>query len=163
MGKEKVSSSTCSTSQTLQQTPEKTVQQTPEKTLQKRSSTSPRISSLVTSTPPIRPGGYEHPGLISMYQDPIMCVSTMSISKIFSWHVFKHIWIVFLHDCEGVGGQRELSEECDGVGNRGPGGACGGFGGIGAVLKRHAGGKGWRIEKGGDRKGGSGLDSSAES
>ena len=75
----------------------------------------------------------------------------------------SNIFGPFLHDCVGVGGQNELSEECEGLGSTGPGGASGGFGGIGAELQRQDGGKGWRIEEGGDRKGGSGLDSSTES
>ena len=52
----------------------------------------------------------------------------------------------FLIDCVGVGGHREFSEDCEGVGGKGPGGANGGFGGIGVDLKRQDGGKGWRIE-----------------
>ena len=48
----------------------------------------------------------------------------------------------FFNDCVGVGGQSELSEECEGVGSKGPGGAIGGFGGIGAELKRQDGGQG---------------------
>ena len=57
----------------------------------------------------------------------------------------------------------EFSEDCEGVGGKGPGGANEGFGGIGVELKRQDGGKGLRIEEGGDRKGGSGMDSSEES
>ena len=52
-----MSSPTCSTSSSF---PEKK-RQTLKKTLQQISSTSPRTSSVDSSTPPIRPGGYEHP------------------------------------------------------------------------------------------------------
>ena len=41
--------------------------------------------------------------------------------------------------CVGVGGQRKFAEDCEGFGGRqskGPGGANGGFGGIGVELKR---------------------------
>ena len=53
--------------------------------------------------------------------------------------------------------------ECEGSGNEGPGGAVGGFGGIGAESNFQDGGKEWIIEEEGDGKGGLGSDSSAES
>ena len=74
--------------------------------------------------------------------------------EISSWHVFKHILETCLSDGVGVRGHRKFSEDCEGVGGKGPGGANGGFGVIGVELKRQDGGKGWNIEEGGDRKGG---------
>ena len=61
----------------------------------------------------------------------------------------------------GVGGHQECSEDCEGVGGKGPGGANGGFGGIQAELKRQDGGRGWRIKEV-DRNGGPGVDSSEQ-
>ena len=116
-----------------------------------------------SSTPPIRTGGYEHPWshkYVSLSNST--CVNNVH-DQDFQLACVQTYLDSVLHDCVGVGGQKGFSEECEGIGNRGPGGASGGFGGIGAELKRHDGGKGWRIEEGGDRKGGSGLDSSAES
>ena len=94
-----------------------------------------------------------------MYQYPIICVDIVHDQDCQLAYVQTYLGR-FLHDSVGVGGQSRLSEECEGVGSNGPEGASGG---IGAELKRQDGGKGWRIEEGGDRKGGSGLDSSAES
>ena len=67
-----------------------------------------------------------------------------------------------LGDCVGVAGQKDFSGEREGSGNEGPGGAIGGFGGIGAESKFQDGGKERIIEEEGDRKGGLGSDSSAE-
>ena len=61
----------------------------------------------------------------------------------------------------GIGGHREFSEVCEGVGGKGLGGANEGFGGIDVESKRQDGGKGWRIEEV-DRNGGTGVDSSDE-
>ena len=52
---------------------------------------------------------------------------------------------ICLGDCVGVGGQKDFSGECEGSGNEGPGGAIGGFGGIGAESKFQDFGNGWKI------------------
>ena len=50
----------------------------------------------------------------------------------------------------GVGGRKDFSGECEGSGNEVPGGAIGGFGGIGAESKFQDGGKELIIEEEGD-------------
>ena len=64
----------------------------------------------------------------------------------------------------GVGGHRKCSEDCEGSGGRqrkGPGGANGGFCGLGVELKREDIGKGRRIAEV-HKNGGTGVDSSEE-
>ena len=122
----------------MQQTHEKLRQSFEKTSTSATSSISPRANLSVDEF--LRPGGYDHPrSHTHLFISNNMCVNIHD-DQDFKLACVQTSFDICLGDCVGVGGQKEFLGEFEGSRNEGPGGAIGGFGGIGAESKCQDGG-----------------------